>query len=297
MKALGLKRWGVGGAVSQKFASKGFFTVLTTRKEANAAPLAAAIREQGGDCMIVELDLVSEDSIATAFATIRREAVDPDVLIYNAGYLEGRDLPPDRELLEYVPVEILDTGLHIAARGPFLVAKEDTTPSARSEQIGFSQGAAASIVGVYQVTGCNLVRLTGPGSQALSQFPIGGTVTSLGGLRCDGTAGGQRLVVMSADSNDGETYQTTEQRLQVANGAFVASDPPVTGTANGRIRLSQNSRMLPSHASKRAAILRRSTLRACSWDAITFKRAVRCAGTGNLAMARRPERNSRVDSR
>src|SRR5271157_418379 len=117
-------RWGVGGAVAQKFAQEGFFTVLTTRKEANASALAAAIREQGGDCMIVELDLVSQDSIAAAFATIRREAGDPDVLVYNAGYLEGRDLPPDKELLEYIPVEMFDTAQHISSRGPFLVAKE-----------------------------------------------------------------------------------------------------------------------------------------------------------------------------
>src|SRR3954465_13400735 len=99
-------RWGVGGAIAQKFAQEGLFTVLTTRKEANAAKLAAAIREQGGDCLVVELDLVSQDSIATAFATIRREAGDPDVLIYNAGYLEGRDLPPEKELLEHIPVEM-----------------------------------------------------------------------------------------------------------------------------------------------------------------------------------------------
>ena len=30
-------RWGVGGAVSQKFAQEGFFVVLTTRNAANAA--------------------------------------------------------------------------------------------------------------------------------------------------------------------------------------------------------------------------------------------------------------------
>ena len=29
-------RWGVGGALAQKFAQEGFFTVLTTRKESNA---------------------------------------------------------------------------------------------------------------------------------------------------------------------------------------------------------------------------------------------------------------------
>src|ERR1041384_2270856 len=79
-------RWGVGGAIAQKFAQEGFFTVVTTRSEANAAPLAKAIREQGGECMIVELDLVSHDSIKNAFATIDREAGDPEVLVYNAGY-------------------------------------------------------------------------------------------------------------------------------------------------------------------------------------------------------------------
>jgi NAD(P)-dependent dehydrogenase (short-subunit alcohol dehydrogenase family) len=117
-------RWGVGGAIAQKFAQEGLFTVLTTRKASNAEGLAAAIRQQGGQCAIVELDLSSEDSVKAAFATIRHDAGDPDVLIYNAGYLEGRDLPPDQELLEFIPVEMFDTAQHIASRGPFLVAKE-----------------------------------------------------------------------------------------------------------------------------------------------------------------------------
>src|SRR5688572_13860670 len=46
-------RWGVGGAIAQKFAREGFFVVLTTRKAANAAALEKAIIEQGGDCMTV----------------------------------------------------------------------------------------------------------------------------------------------------------------------------------------------------------------------------------------------------
>ena len=117
-------RWGVGGAIAQKFAQEGFFVVLTTRTESNASALAAAIREQGGECMIVELDLVSERSISDAFATIRREVGEPEVLVYNAGYLEGRDLPPEKELLEHIPVEMFDTAQHISSRGPFLVAKE-----------------------------------------------------------------------------------------------------------------------------------------------------------------------------
>ena len=74
--------------------------------------------------MIVELDLVSKESVSNAFAIIRDKAGDPDVLIYNAGYLEGRDLPPEKELLEHIEVEMFDTAQHIASRGPFLVAKE-----------------------------------------------------------------------------------------------------------------------------------------------------------------------------
>lgn len=117
-------RWGVGGAISLKFAHEGFFTVLTTRNAANAAPLEAAIRERGDDAMIVELDLASRESISSAFERIRAEAGDPDVLVYNAGYLEGRDLPPEMELMENIPFEMYETAQHIASSGPFLVAKE-----------------------------------------------------------------------------------------------------------------------------------------------------------------------------
>ena len=150
-------RWGVGGAIAQKFAGEGFFTVLTTRTEANAAPLAAAIREQGGECMIVELDLVSQQSISDAFATIRREAGDPEVLVYNAGYLEGRDLPPEMELLEHIPVEMFDTTQHIACRGPFLVAKE-VLPAMRKKGHGsflFSNNSS-SLRGRKRATGQSL---------------------------------------------------------------------------------------------------------------------------------------------
>ena len=117
-------RWGVGGAISLKFAKEGFYTVLTTRNAANAAPLEAAIREAGDEGMIVELDLASRDSISNAFAQIREQAGDPDVLVYNAGYLEGRDLPPEQELLEHIPFEMFETAQHISSSGPFLVAKE-----------------------------------------------------------------------------------------------------------------------------------------------------------------------------
>jgi NAD(P)-dependent dehydrogenase (short-subunit alcohol dehydrogenase family) len=150
-------RWGVGGAIAQKFAAEGCFVVLTTRQAANASGLAAAIRAKGGQCMVVELDLVSQDAIAASFATIRRDAGDPDVLIYNAGYLEGRDLPPDQELLEYIPVEMFDTTQHIACRGPFLVAKE-VLPAMRRKRAGsfFFSNNSRSLRGTKRKTGESL---------------------------------------------------------------------------------------------------------------------------------------------
>ena len=150
-------RWGVGGAIAQKFAQEGFFVVLTTRSLANASMLDKAIKEQGGEGMIVELDLVSSDSISNAFSNIREQAGDPEVLIYNAGYLEGRDLPPEKELLEHFPVEMFETAQHISSRGPFLVAKE-VLPSMRKRGEGsfLISNNSSSLRGRKRLTGQSL---------------------------------------------------------------------------------------------------------------------------------------------
>src|SRR5829696_7437547 len=150
-------RWGIGGAIAQKFAGEGFFVVLTTRSAPNAAGLMAAIKDQGGDCMIVELDLSRQESVAAAFATIRGDAGDPEVVVYNAGYVRGRDLPPVMELLEHIPVEMFDTAQHIASRGPFLVAKE-ILPAMRKRGAGsyFFSNNSSSLRGKKRMTGSSL---------------------------------------------------------------------------------------------------------------------------------------------
>jgi len=150
-------RWGIGGAISQKFAQEGFTVVLTTRSTVNASKLEAAILGQGGDARTVELDLASQESISAAFAGIRDTVGDPDVLVYNAGYLEGRELPPDKELLEHVPLDILETAQHIAVRGPFLVAKE-VLPAMRERGEGsfLITNNASSLRGRKRKTGQSL---------------------------------------------------------------------------------------------------------------------------------------------
>ena len=150
-------RWGIGGAVAQKFAQEGFLVVLTTRNNPNAAPLQKAIEDQGGESIIVELDLVSSDSISNAFSEIREQAGDPDVLVYNAGYIEGRDLPPEKELLEHIPLEMFETAHHISSRGPFLVAKE-VMPSMRKRGSGsfLISNNSSSLRGRKRMTGQSL---------------------------------------------------------------------------------------------------------------------------------------------
>jgi NAD(P)-dependent dehydrogenase (short-subunit alcohol dehydrogenase family) len=150
-------RWSVGGTIAQSLPREGFVVVLTTRQAANAAALEQVIRAQGGECMIVELDLVSHASISKAFATIRETVGDPDGLVYNAGYLEGRDLPPEKELLEHIPVDMFDTTQHIASRGPFLVAKE-VLPAMRERGAGsfLISNNAASLRGRKRLTGQSL---------------------------------------------------------------------------------------------------------------------------------------------
>ena len=117
-------RFGVGGAIAQKFASEGFMVILTTRTETNATGLSNAIKEQGGSATIVQLDLASEDSIKKAFENIRTNFGEPDIVVFNAGYIYGRDMPRGTELMEYVPTDMFDKAMDVASRGPFLIAKE-----------------------------------------------------------------------------------------------------------------------------------------------------------------------------
>ena len=51
-----------------------------------------------------------------AFAEIRDIAGVPKVLVYNAGYLEGQDLPADKEQLEHIPTGKFETALDITYR-------------------------------------------------------------------------------------------------------------------------------------------------------------------------------------
>ena len=79
------------------------------------------------------------------------------MVVLNAGYLEGRDLPADQELLEYIPTQMFDTAQDIASRGPFLVAKQ-VMPIMRERGSGsfLITNNAASLRGRKRYTGQSL---------------------------------------------------------------------------------------------------------------------------------------------
>jgi hypothetical protein len=119
-----------------------------------------------------------------------------------------------------------------ALGGAEISAGAGLPPDGSGEEIFVEVGSGASdaLVGVFQLVGCTLTRITGPVGTERSQFAVGGSVTHLDGLRCDGSAGGQRLVQLSAKSDDGITYETQETRLVIEQGHFTVPNPPVTGT-------------------------------------------------------------------
>lgn len=147
-------RWGVGGGIAQKFAAEGYETFVTSRRQENAEGLAKAIMDAGGRCHIVTLDVAREQSIAEAFAQVREIAGEPDIVVYNVGYMDGREIPAGKELLEHIPTEMFDLAIDVAARGPFLVAKE-VLPAMRRRGSGslFFSNNTSSLRGRKRRTG------------------------------------------------------------------------------------------------------------------------------------------------
>ena len=63
-------RWGTVAQWRRSLQARDFCLPHNTHGQQRGRP-RKPIRDQGGDCMIVELDLASDTSISTAFATIR----------------------------------------------------------------------------------------------------------------------------------------------------------------------------------------------------------------------------------
>jgi NAD(P)-dependent dehydrogenase (short-subunit alcohol dehydrogenase family) len=74
---------GLGAALARRFAA-GYTVALIARNADYLAQLAAEIRGQGGNALPVPANVAEAARVESAFATIRDQIGDPEVLLYNA---------------------------------------------------------------------------------------------------------------------------------------------------------------------------------------------------------------------
>jgi NAD(P)-dependent dehydrogenase (short-subunit alcohol dehydrogenase family) len=76
---------GLGGAVARRFARGGYAVALMARHADALTSIEKEIVDAGGVALSVAADASDASSMAGAFATVRTQLGEPEVLVYNAG--------------------------------------------------------------------------------------------------------------------------------------------------------------------------------------------------------------------
>jgi NAD(P)-dependent dehydrogenase (short-subunit alcohol dehydrogenase family) len=95
-------RWGLGGALSLRFASAGFHVILMGRRKEIAEAVSSEVATQGGKATPVSCDVADDLSVKAAFASAK-ELGDIEVVVFNVapGFPPGRgfsNLPVPAEI-------------------------------------------------------------------------------------------------------------------------------------------------------------------------------------------------------
>ena len=129
---------GIGAETVGFFAEAGAKVAINFRdKEVRAEKVAAGIRENGGDAIVVGADLTDYDSITALRDTLQREFGGLDILVLNAGGgSSGR--------IEDLTVETIDRVLALNLRATILAAAEFArlSQSAQGRIVFISSGMA-----------------------------------------------------------------------------------------------------------------------------------------------------------
>jgi NAD(P)-dependent dehydrogenase (short-subunit alcohol dehydrogenase family) len=107
---------GLGAALARRFAAEYAVALLARTPEALAS-VAAEIEAHGGRALQVPTNVAAGAEIEAAFATIRRELGDPEVLLYNAA------MRPFGRLMETKPSTFENTW-RVATFGAFLCSQQ-----------------------------------------------------------------------------------------------------------------------------------------------------------------------------
>jgi len=75
----------LGGAIARRFAREGYAAVIVRRHPDQLEPLAAAIREAGGEAHPFGVDARHEDQMVALFAKVEAEIAPVEVCVFNIG--------------------------------------------------------------------------------------------------------------------------------------------------------------------------------------------------------------------
>ena len=135
---------GLGRRFAMTLAAAGAKVAATARREDRLAELAEEIRERGGECVPIALDVTDEESITNAVAHANEALGIVDILINNAGI-------PDAQRAHKMSLELTDAVFDTNLRGPWLLANEVARGLIAAEQPG--RIVNISSVGAFSYSG------------------------------------------------------------------------------------------------------------------------------------------------
>ncbi|MCU0635710.1 MAG: SDR family NAD(P)-dependent oxidoreductase [Gemmatimonadaceae bacterium] len=155
---------GIGLAIVERFARKGYPVVLGSRDADAGERAAAALRDRGFDVTALTLDVAKPSSIDTAMAELVARGVTVQVLVNNAGVLH------EGTLLE-VPLAHLDESIAVHLTGPLRLIRA-VTPGMRSAGRGW-------IVNMSSGWGAFAGGMNGPGAYGVTKAALNAMTASL----------------------------------------------------------------------------------------------------------------------
>jgi NAD(P)-dependent dehydrogenase (short-subunit alcohol dehydrogenase family) len=152
---------GLGRRFAQVLAASGASVALTGRRADRLDELAAEIRDAGGTCAPIPLDVTDADACIAAVQRAEDELGPLSILVNNAGI-------PDAQYAAKMSIELIDAVLDTNVRGPFVLscelARRLMTRKAPGRIVNISSMGAFSYAGggaaLYSITKAAIVRMT-----------------------------------------------------------------------------------------------------------------------------------------
>lgn len=151
---------GLGAAVAHRFAREGYSLALLARSADKLAAVESELMDAGGIARSYITDASDPESVAGAFARIREELGEPEVLVYNAGAFKMAGI------LELDPADF-ENLWKANCMGAFLAVRE-VLPAMQHKKSGtiLLTGATASLRGSARFAGLAVGKF---GLRALAQ--------------------------------------------------------------------------------------------------------------------------------